>query len=273
MNKSKKTNVYLDTNILFYLKEVPDSDSYNLYCSQLGIMEILAGMTSEKEYKIRKIALKRIIERGIKIIWHSPKTLLIKAFGLPLVDYDVIATMILMQKVLETEKFCEIESIIFPFGGEEYSIKTFTDYDHRISEEYSTKFGKARELPAEIKKEARALEISPEIVALHANMCARQFLIDNGYRDGGIQFKIYLDNYQSSNLMKNGISFLSIYNQLAIANNYIPGRNDGHDIAHLSYTDSMDLFISNDRIFNKFKKYSSLKFLSLPEFIQEINNK
>ncbi|WP_272570261.1 hypothetical protein [Providencia sp. PROV255] len=51
---------YLDTNILRQLTKIPENPNVELFCSQLGIMELIAGMTSDKEYAIRKSALENI---------------------------------------------------------------------------------------------------------------------------------------------------------------------------------------------------------------------
>lgn len=45
---------YLDTNILRQLNKIPYENNIELLCSQLGIMELISGMTSENEYHIRK---------------------------------------------------------------------------------------------------------------------------------------------------------------------------------------------------------------------------
>ncbi|WP_447915931.1 hypothetical protein [Delftia acidovorans] len=268
----KKNNIraYLDTNILLYLKKIPSSDIFDLFCSQLSIVELISGMTTEKEYRTRKHALERLMDRKINIIWQSPKTLLYKAFGMPDIDYDVLATMIMMQKIIETEEFCETESIRFYLGGNEYTIKTFIEHDEDISKKSSSLLKELVKLPENIRKEAREIEIEPCLIEYFSDMTASNLLVDLGYKENGFQHQIYFDNYKSYKLIKNGISFLMIHNILSIVNHNIPGRNDGNDLAHLIYTDDMDLFISNDKIFHKFNFHSNLQILSLTEFVEVI---
>ncbi len=268
---NKKINVYLDTNILLNLREIPFSDILNLFCSQLSIVELIAGMATEREYRARRHALIKIKERQINIIWQSPKTLLTKAFGIPHIDHDVLATMIMMQRIIETEEFSEAGSIYFHLGGNKYTIEKFANHDKETSEESSELLKGLLNLRKELIEEAKNIEINPQIIDNWSDMTASSFLNRIGYKEKGFQYIIYWNNYKSFKSMKNGISFLMIYNILAIIHHNIPGRNDGIDLAHLSYTDDMDLFISNDKIFRKFKKYSNLEMLSLKEFLDSIN--
>ncbi|HCV66387.1 MAG TPA: hypothetical protein DGZ94_14120 [Serratia sp.] len=123
---------YLDTNILRQLNKIPKENNIELICSQLGIMELIAGMTSEKEYNIRKISLINILNRGVKIIWESVGTLQAKAFGIDFNDYDVPATKLLMEKIIKTDTLSEAENIKIELGGEVYSIETLTNYDNML---------------------------------------------------------------------------------------------------------------------------------------------
>lgn len=101
---------YLDTNILRQLNKIPKENNIELICSQLGIMELIAGMTSEKEYNIRKISLINILNCEVKIIWESVATLQAKAFGIVLNDYDVPATKLLMGKIIKTNTLSEAKN-------------------------------------------------------------------------------------------------------------------------------------------------------------------
>lgn len=123
---------YLDTNILRQLNKIPKENNIELICSQLGIMELIAGMTSEKEYNIRKISLINILNCEVKIIWESVATLQAKAFGIVLNDYDVPATKLLMEKIIKTNTLSEAKNIKVELGREVYSIETLTNYDNML---------------------------------------------------------------------------------------------------------------------------------------------
>ncbi|HDZ1997061.1 TPA: hypothetical protein RRY60_005341, partial [Klebsiella pneumoniae] len=131
---------YLDTNILRQLNKIPNKNNIELICSQLGIMELIAGMTSEKEYNIRKTSLINILNGKVKIVWESVGTLQSKAFGLVCNDYDVPATKLLMEQIIKTDTLPEAKDIKVELGGEVYSIETLTNYDNMLVEKSTSLF-------------------------------------------------------------------------------------------------------------------------------------
>lgn len=178
----------------------------------------------------------------------------------------------MMGKIIETENFSESESICIPLGGNEYTIKTFADHDKKISEESSKLLKELLKLEKPLVEEAKEITIDQQIIEHWSDMTASNFLAKIGYKNNSIQYTECWNNYKSRKAMKNGISLLMVHSYLAIIHHNIPGRNDGIDLNHLSYTDDMDIFISNDNIFSKFKKYTNLKIFSLKEFLQFIKD-
>lgn len=270
---------YLDTNILRQLNKIPETIKVGLVCSQLGIMELIAGMTSEKEYSIRKSALNNILKRNIYIIWESIRTLQTKAFALNIPDYDVPATKALMEEIIRTTTLAEAKNIQIEFGGNDYSISTLTEHDKILMNESVSIFSKTISL-CEDRQRLQKFPYTPAEVCVQSEIMIINFLNALGIkkfasgqensldRDFTPEYLNAIGHYYKSPILNNYLYCLTSYTLDAIKNGSQPGRNDGHDIAHLAYSDGIDFFISDDKIYQRLShELFTIKFLKLNEFI------
>ncbi|MBQ4773554.1 hypothetical protein F9U44_18805 [Pectobacterium versatile] len=261
---------YLDTNILRQLKKIPETSEIELVCSQLGIMEIISGMTSEREYNIRRAALSNILTRNVSIIWESTLTMQSKAFALNYSDYDVPATQMLMNEIIKTESFSEAEKISISLGGNAYTIDTFTQHDKALVDDSVATFRMTLSTQKDDRKFLRDNPYTPAIIRVQSEMTIVSFLNSLGIEKFTPQYMDSIKHYSKFKPLTNYLYALTAYTFDAMANGNQPGENDGHDIAHLVYADGVDLFISNDRIYQRLQKdLFTVDFLKLEEFIEK----
>ncbi|EOD0617016.1 hypothetical protein ACJELT_002122, partial [Klebsiella pneumoniae] len=77
-----------------------------------------------------------------------------------------------------------------------------------------------------------------------------------------------INKYNQNKILDNYLKCLAVYILDAMKTGNQPGKNDIHDICHIAYCDHVDLFISNDKIYQRFPQYLlDVKFLTLDEFI------
>ncbi|WP_413728307.1 hypothetical protein [Sodalis sp. RH19] len=259
---------YLDTNILRQINKIPETITIELTCSQLGIMELISGMTSEWEYRIRKSSLMNILARDISIVWESPATLQSKAFALNIPDYDVPATKVLMEKIIKTTTLAEAEKIEVDLGGNTYAISTLTQYDTMLMDESVSALSRTLSTSKEDRQSLRANSYTPATIRVYSEMTIVGFLHSLGIEKFTPEYMKAIEHYNNSNPLTNYLYCLTSYVLDAMANGRQPGRNDGHDITHLAYSDGVDLFISDDKIYQRLQQdLFTVKFLRFEEFI------
>jgi hypothetical protein len=246
-------------------------------------MELIAGMTSENEYHIRKNSLINIINRNVKIVWESVGTLQAKAFGLVINDYDVPATKLLMEKIIETDTLSEAKEIKINLGGEVYSIDTITDYDHMLVEESKIIFGETSLTDKEEKVILRNNPYTASEIRINSEITLIKFLHSLGIK----KFKEHTESHQENEFTPEYLKAINTYYQNRILDDYLkcltsyildamktgnpPGKNDSQDIDHIAYCDHIDLFISNDKIYQRFPKdFLNVKILTLDEFLTNL---
>lgn len=78
------------------------------------------------------------------------------------------------------------------------------------------------------------------------------------------------NKFNQNKIPDNYLKFLISYILDAIKTGDKPGKNDSHDICHIAYCNHFDLFISNDRIYQRFpKNLLNVKILTLDEFMRD----
>lgn len=278
----KNMKAYLDTNILRQLNKIPEENNIELICSQLGIMELIAGMTSEKEYNIRKVSLVNILNREVKIIWESVGTLQAKAFGIDFDDYDVPATKLLMEEIIKTDTLSEAKNIKIELGGEVYSIETLTDYDNMLVGNSTSILKETMLIEKEDRESLRENPYTAAEIRVHTDITLIKFLHELGitkFRPGtesdperGFtpEYLNAINKYNQNKILDDYLKCLTVYVLDAMKTGNQPGKNDSHDICHIAYCNHVDLFISNDRIYQRFpKSLLSVKILNLDEFMRD----
>ncbi|WP_157681920.1 hypothetical protein [Pectobacterium parmentieri] len=261
---------YLDTNILRQIKKIPETGTIVLVCSQHGILELIAGMTSEKEYHIRKSALINILERNISIIWESISTLQSKAFALNIPDNDVSATKQLMEEIIKTTTLAEANNVKIDLGGNTYSISTLTQHDNTLTDESTSTLSRTLSTPSEERRSLRDNPHTIEDIKNHSEMMIAKFIQNFGIKESTPEYLRVINHYNQSKPLTNYLYGLSNYILNAMASGAPPSKNDGNDIVHLAYSDDVELFISDDKIYKRLQQdFFTVKFLRLDEFISE----
>lgn len=271
---------YLDTNILRQLNKIPDKSNIELICSQLGILELIAGMTSEKEYNIRKASLINILNRKVEIVWESVGTLQAKAFGLVFKDYDVPATKLLMDKIIKTNTLPEAKNVKVELGGKVYSIETLTNYDNILVEKSILLLKQTMLTKKEDREYLRNNPYTAAEIRVHTEMILIKFLRllgimkfrpraeSNNKMEFTPEYLNAINRYNQNKILENYLKCLAVYILQAMETGGQPGRNDNHDICHIAYCDHIDVFISNDKIYQRFQQdLLSVKILTLDEFL------
>lgn len=258
---------YLDTNILRQLNKIPENTEAELICSYLGIMELISGMTSESEFFIRRSTLSNIKSRNISVIWESTATLQSKAFALEIIDYDVPATKMLMDALIQADTLAEAEKIGVDLGGNTYSIATFASYDSKLVNDSVDIFSATSKTSKENRKFLRDNSYCTHIIDKHVKLIASDFLQKCGVAKYSDRYVKSIEHFNSFGAINNYMRCLASYTLDAMEGGGPPGRNDGFDIAHLAYTDNIDLFVSNDKIYRRLKQeLYSVKFITFDEF-------
>lgn len=238
-----------------------------MICSQLGVMELISGMTSESEFAIRRSALANIKSRNVSVIWESTATLQSKAFALDISDYDVPATKMLMDALIQTNTLAEAEKIGIDLGGNTYSIATFVSYDNMLVDDSVEVFSGTSKISKEDRKFLRDSSYCVHIIDRHVELIASNFLKEYGVEKSSDRYAKSIEHFNRFGTLQNYMRCLASYTLDAMEGGGPPGRNDGFDIAHLAYTDDIDLFVSNDKIYRRLKQeLYSVKFITFDEF-------
>lgn len=270
MEFNQKMKAYLDTNILRQIKKIPESEKIELICSQLGVMELISGMTSEREFLIRKSALTNILARKISIIWESTATLQSNAFALNIPDYDVPATQSLANEIIKATTLAEANNIKIDLGGNTYTISTFTKHDESLMDDSVSTLSRTLSVAKEDRRFLRDNPYTPATVRSYSEMTIVKFLQALGIKKFSPEYMKAIEHYNKRRSLSNYIHCLTAYTMDAIENGNPPGRNDGHDIAHLAYSDDVDLFISDDKFYQRLQQdLFTVKFVKLEDFISK----
>ncbi len=233
-------------------------------------MELISGMTSEREFLIRKSALANIRERKISIIWESIATLQSKAFALNISDNDVPATKALMEEIIKTPTLADANNIEINLGGNIYTISTFTQHDESLMNDSISTLSRTLSTSKEDRRFLRENPYTPATIRVHSEITIVEFLNHIGIEKFSPEYMRAIRHYSNSTPLTNYIRCLTAYTLDAMESGNPPGRNDGHDIAHLAYSDDVDLFISDDKIYQRLQQdLFTVKFLKFQDFISQ----
>ncbi|MEO4013564.1 hypothetical protein [Pseudomonas rossensis] len=227
-------------------------------------------MTSEREFLIRKSALANILARNISIVWESIATLQSKAFALNIPDYDVPATKALMEEVIKTTTLAEANNIEIDLGGNTYTISTFTRHDESLMDDSVLTLSGTLSTPKEDRRFLRENPYTPALIRVYSDITIVKFLYGLGIEKFSPEYMRAIQHYSKCRPLTNYIHCLTAYTMDAMESGNPPGRNDGHDIGHLAYSDDVDLFISDDRIYQRLQQdLFTVKFLKFDDFISQ----
>ena len=269
---------YLDTNCVRQFVNLKDYDNHHIFTSELAIHEIISGINSEEEYKKRKNILISIKNSNMKILWESPRTIMIEVFDLGYKDADVKATEIMMNEIIQSKNYQEIFSISYNLGGEDYTIHTFIDFDNSINESIQAMINEGiKFVPKKDKKEMRNdIEISPAHAQVQMEIIVRNILM-NEFNITNINDSRYIkavDSFSKNRRLDNYMKsvFLSMHDR--ISNSQNAGKNDGFDYWHLVYSYDIDYFVSDDKFYKRLPvDILNINFLNSNDFVKLINMK
>lgn len=262
---------YFDTNCVRRIAQVPESSKCAVVTSFLSVFETISGINSEQDFYLRRSVLKRLRERGVEIIWESPRSLLIRAFNLGEIDTDVKATEIMMDKIIELDSFDDLGLIKFRVGNsEEYTIDTFRQFDDSFSTEFVENIIRAsRRLSKEERFECRGQELTLQSLPFFREMLVRDFL----FKQLGLTDVEDLGYIKSANGLYQNIGLADYIDSIlfavwrALVKGEVAGRNDGFDCAHIMYAKHADYFVSDDKFYSRIpKEVSEVAFINFSDF-------
>lgn len=245
---------YLDTNIIYNLKHLPERIVKSSYTSFLAILEIVAGI-DERNYGRRRAALKGIIEFQLPIDWRNPDMLIFDSFN-AYSDFTMSVSHVAdlantMRVCLSTNSYSDFIKLQV---NNISALEFFRNIDNHITQKFSSSFP---QLIPVIKKSALLhtftsgnisveVDFTSSIKAGFINNDKHGVLVKN--LAAGCQYLIANSGasdkpeYQLSDVIPtyNGGSDFFICAWLAyelknvgIAN--LPGRNDLQDLLHFLY--------------------------------------
>lgn len=269
---------YLDTNVVYNLKRLPEQILAESYTSFLAILEIVAGI-DESSYLKRRSALKAVVDSKLLIYWDTPDMIIFDSFN-AYNDFSMSDGMVnelknAMLKCIAFDSYHDFSKILI---GNISVIEYFKNIDNGITQKFTTTFPA---LIPSIKKSALIHNIAykgvsmkidfTEIVKLNfINKDKHAMLVGNLAR--GSQYAIENSKALDKPIFRlvdvvnsyNGRADFFIYAWLTYALENIgranlPGRNDFQDLLHFLYLRNyVDIkIISDDGLFNKlFPEYS-----------------
>lgn len=272
---------YLDTNCVRQISKCGPFGKNEVFTSALSIFEIISGITSEKEYSIRKNILKAIKKSDLKILWKLPSAIMVESFNLPskYLFEDSESAKIMMDEIIKSNDYVEFLDLKFNLGGEDYTYKTFIDHDNEInlvSKEsinysISTLNKEERKALKEFTLDSSTLRFQKEITI--RNLLHKQLNINN---NDDPQYLNSLDHYFQNNQLDNYFTLLIFLPLIAVTNGSNAGSNDGMDYQHLIYTHEIDFFVSSDKFYkripNNVREHIDFEFINNESFFCNMQN-
>jgi len=257
-------SIYLETNALRKLTDYSCND--DVCTSIFSVFELLSGM-NEKDFEVRKACIRRISEIQIEIRTPMIDQLLMDMFGVK--DYNKFACAMIRDifcAVVQAENFSQIEKLelgITNIAGtfeRINALKWLKDWDNKI---------------AEITRNTQSLFETEN----------RQY-ISKLYRNGGIKaladyyWNLLFDNRLDENRLSHAEAFIgtnnverireetnnlfetynfklfftaqaAIFAEAYFVNGNTQNANNASDLLHLLYLKEGDIYVSNDKIYQK----------------------
>ncbi|RYD56701.1 MAG: hypothetical protein EOP56_11680 [Sphingobacteriales bacterium] len=281
---------YIDTNILYNLKKVPQGVIKNAYTSSFALMEIISGI-NEKDYNRRKACLKEIFTLNLDIDNRMPSGAIYGGFSIfrefKMTDSRVNLLKEAIRKCVVSSSFKEIESAALDVSG--VKIELFSKLDREISDN----FVDLRQGVNNIMQEGgpQFIEINRQQHRLDTSAILRElFSVNSGEERMRLRLidnlvSVVIININTSKALDkprferdeisksyNGLLDNFITGQIRYFSSKLgvielPGKNDSQDLYHLFYLRPGDKIISDDKFFKKYLPESSI---TLNELIEQI---
>lgn len=284
MLKKKKEfrslRVYLDSNCLRELDKLPNDKSIEYSTSFYSVFELISGMTSESEYKRRLPILLKMKSIGLAITWSSFRSLFMKEV-LGIIDNDdVVATKELYDYMNSETSYEDLCNYNFKIGdSESYNLELLIKHDNKVNSDI---FGSLKSAISTVdrsqRKNLREDTFNSDYVNNNIDWLIKDMLLqllqNNPKCVHNPQYVAWRELFVSGPFSEFSKGCMwGIYRTFALGQN--PGSNDGLDYLQLLHSKSVDVFLSNDKLFHRLNDLNVFEasFLSLQELIQKVNAK
>ena len=215
---------YLDTNIIYNLRHLPEHIAKTSYTSFLAILEIVAGI-NERNYSQRRAALAGIIDRQLTVDWRTTDMIIFDSFNaysdFDMSDSNVVNLQNTMLTCVSTDSYSNFSKI---FISNVTAIEYFKSIDSHITQKFTGSF--------------------PELLPV-----IRKSALVHTFTSGDINIKVdfteaikatYIDDDKHARLVKN----LAAGCQFIIKNSCAPDKPE-YQIEDVipSYNEGADFFI------------------------------
>lgn len=259
---------YLETNALLKISKIPGYLISQSYTSYLSLFELVSGVKNETEYKIRKSCLKKIFESRLLILNESVKSRIWKMYGVEGVeDVNITPTFRLAMALVQSMDMEEFSNVVLTHNGLEYDLESYIASDIGLSREAVQN---SRNASVRLSKdEQKAIPALDEITLDFLDHEARKQIISFGVKYSNPDRYFWslkaIDHYQSGymSIFMRAICFVTIQS----LKKSLLGQNDIFDVGHLAFVEKGNIFVSNDKIYNRVSTSIGLNLLSFEDFI------
>lgn len=251
---------YLDANAIYSYANKLDTIANHkerAFTSYLVVLEILSGIKCENSFRRRKMALKKLKESGLHIIWKTPNQIIARAFLYQLYCSDIEIVKYLSELVISSENYTEFKDKSDQ-SNDEYKIERVQKYDDYISDigvsESKEVIRFINENNSKIVKNAYKKNViendfipSLALKHSHQSIVNQAVAIINDDPFGSLE-EIMTNYDRSLDLYYYVDSFHTVESKL---NSEVYGKNDFMDHNHLLYLDSNRKIVSDDKLLKK----------------------
>lgn len=253
---------YLETNSLRTLLPKLSRPEFrdNSFTSITSIIELVAGIGSQKEFDLRKNIIRKVIDSGISFDFELPEDRFLKAFGLRVIPDHRKFTIDTVNTLLAIDSFSAIEQVLTERSLIEYwnhfkkldslGEATLKNSFSGKAKEFKTEFGDGREKHKERWdkdfKEMGIEEFLEPVIRSYAENVSK----DNELNPQGLSAEQLISVYDGT--CNKYMAASNYYADLKVIFGTEPGANDYFDLNHISYLeDERIVIISDDKMILK----------------------
>lgn len=253
---------YLETSAIRKLSPKLSMLAYNsnIFTSSLVLFELISGIT-ERDYALRKMTIRRVLESGINIDFDSFDIKKYKCVGIEKDDIDGKLVKEMADIIINSTSFLDLENERIFINNDIFSLADFTLFDKNLSEMVVNLTRQAAEIfsvhTREEKKHDRNMLLNEGMLFSYSRSLSEAFIsitvekATQTYRPSEEYFSA-IEKYDGSlDLLCYCIICKSV---LAQIQGNIFGRNDGFDILHTCFMSHEDVIVSDDQIFKVIEK-------------------
>lgn len=253
---------YLETNSLRALlprlsrPEFRDSS----FTSIASMIELVAGIDSQKEFELRKKIIRKVIDSGIAFNFELPEDRFLKAFGLRVIPDHKQFTIDTVNTLLTIDKFIDIEGVLTKASLLEYwnhfkkldslGEATLKNSFQGKAKQFKTEFGDGREQHNERwdkdYKEKKIEKFLEPVIKSYAKNISR----NSELNPEGLSAEELISAYDGT--CNKYMAASNYYADLKVIFGTEPGANDYFDLNHISYIEDDNIvIITDDKMIHK----------------------